>query len=96
MKTKMRMIAATVLAAGFLSGMQTANAGCQDYVTHWGRISPTPDYARSMAYAGMDWKIRTRLGDTVRLVRGIRIEQCKVRGGYGWQCQASIVIDRCM
>lgn len=89
------IVAAAIVTAGLMAGVPRADAGCREYVTHWGRVSPTPDYARSMAFAGMDWKIRNRLGDTVRLVRGVRIEQCKPRGRHSWQCQASVIVDRC-
>ena len=69
--------------------------GCRERVTHWGRTAFTRWQAKDNARDGMRWKIRTRMGDTVRLVRGIRIEQCKYRGYEEWQCQASVIRDYC-
>ncbi len=87
---------ATLTGDAALNG---AEAGCPRYITHWGRMSRSRWMAKNNAEAGMDWKIRNRLGDTVQMIRGIRFEQCKRRyrpwGGRRWQCQTSAVVNTC-
>lgn len=80
--------------AGF-PGNANAQGGCTELVTHWGKTAFTKWKARENARAGMGWKIRRLMGDTVKLVRGIRIVQCKYRGYEEWQCQASVIRDYC-
>ena len=92
---------ASLVATGFVgidASRSGAEASCPRYITHWGRMSERRYWAKGASRAGMRWKIRTRLADTVQLVRGIRIEQCKRRLGYNsylWQCQTSAVVNTC-
>ncbi|MGI9521447.1 MAG: hypothetical protein ACR2PG_07340 [Hyphomicrobiaceae bacterium] len=96
--TLFAQLCVAVLAVATLSvdaNVTSASANCPRQITHWGRMGDTQTDARQRAYAGMDWKMRTRLGDTVQVVRGIRIEQCKRRNSYLWQCQTSAVVNTC-
>jgi hypothetical protein len=79
-----------------LAASPAAAQGCPWLVTHWGRMAYSPREARYNAHAGMRWKIENRLADTLRMVRGIRLEQCKRRDGGNWQCQTSAVVDTCL
>lgn len=92
---------ATLVVAGFVgvdASRSGAEAGCPRYITHWGKTDHDKRWARTASRAGMRWKIRNRLADTVQVIRGIRIEQCKRRLGYNsyvWQCQTSAVVNTC-
>ncbi|MEO0729609.1 MAG: hypothetical protein AAFY64_04420 [Pseudomonadota bacterium] len=91
-------IAAFILAAlvgASLTAKSAHAAGCLSDVYHWGAKAETRWQAKSTARAGMHWKIRNRLGDTVKIERGVRIAQCKLRNGALWQCQATVVRNHC-
>ena len=75
---------------------EASAAACLSSHTHWGRMSDTRMDAKSNAFAGMDWKLRVRIPQVMRLERGIRIRQCKWRGNEGlWQCQAAATVNHC-
>lgn len=96
---RLRHLSAATAAAFFatIAGSHVAQADeCLQRVTHWGNKAYSVSEARANAYAGMDWKIRNRMGDTVRIVGNTSIRQCKQRSGGLWQCQAQVVRDYCL